>query len=59
MLTIGSDVLDPRPNAAAGRVGTVVEVVTNPACLMRTLVVRWQDGETEEVEEIVFGPLDD
>lgn len=59
MLTVGTEVRDPRSDAPAGRLGTVVEVLTNPACLMRTLVVVWQDGESEEVEEILFGPLDD
>lgn len=59
MLTVGTEVRDPRPGASGGRVGTVVEVVTNPACLMRTVVVSWDDGEIEELEEILFGPLED
>lgn len=58
MIGIGDRVRDPRP-AAEERLGTVLEVRGNPACLMRAVVVRWQDGEEEELEEIVFGPLDD
>jgi len=41
------------------RAGQVIAVHVNPACLMRALVVRWSDGETEEIEEIEFGPLND
>jgi hypothetical protein len=41
-----------------GRKGVVLDVITNPACLMRYLVVRWENGETEELEEWRFGQLD-
>ncbi len=59
MLSVGDQVTDPRPGASQGRVGTVLEVTRNPACLMRTLTVSWPDGEMEDVEETLFGPLDD
>lgn len=42
-----------------GEPGIVLEVITNPACLMRVLRVRWQSGEIEEREELDFGPLRD
>lgn len=57
--TIGSRVTDPRTDDDPPREGTVLAVERNPACLMRTLVVQWDDGEVEELEEIVFGPLED
>lgn len=41
------------------RVGEVIDICTNPACLMRVLIVRWRDGEVEELNEIEFGPLSD
>ncbi|MHB1505451.1 MAG: hypothetical protein ACYCO4_03160 [Sulfobacillus sp.] len=59
MLNAGDQVTDPRPGATWGRLGTVLEVTRNPACLMRTLTVSWLDGETEDVEETLFGPLED
>ncbi|EJY56706.1 hypothetical protein URH17368_0671 [Alicyclobacillus hesperidum URH17-3-68] len=39
--------------------GQVVGIITNPACLLRTLVIEWDSGETEEWSEIEFGPLQD
>jgi len=39
--------------------GKIVNIHQNPACLMRSLVVEWEDGSLEEVEEIEFGPLED
>ncbi|MCL6443802.1 MAG: hypothetical protein K6T83_10175 [Alicyclobacillus sp.] len=39
--------------------GEVVDIRTNPACLLRTLVIKWESGETEELSELEFGPLDD
>lgn len=51
----GDRVRHPRDS----REGLVLRVLVNPACLMRTLVVRWQDGTVEEVEELEFGPLED
>ncbi len=59
MLGIGDEVSDPRPGVSRGRLGTVLEIQRNPACLMRTLIVRWAGGELEEVEETLFGPLED
>jgi hypothetical protein len=53
-------VFDPRlPDQS--RTGTVIRVRTNPACLMRSLVVQWHDdvNRLEELEEIEFGPLED
>lgn len=55
---IGEEVNDPR-RPPGERPGVVLDVRKNPACHMRVLVVRWQDGEEEELEEIEFGPLDD
>lgn len=42
-----------------GEQGEVIDILTNPACLLRTLVVTWKNGETEEISELEFGPLDD
>ncbi|PSR21947.1 MAG: hypothetical protein C7B45_08625 [Sulfobacillus acidophilus] len=56
----GNSVFDPRvPDLK--REGTVIHVLTNPACLMRTLIIQWHDeqGRIEEMEEIEFGPLED
>jgi hypothetical protein len=39
--------------------GVVTDIYTNPACFMRTLVVKWDGGALEEIEEIEFGPLED
>ena len=39
--------------------GEVVDIYTNPACLLRTLVIKWESGDTEELSELEFGPLDD
>lgn len=55
---IGDRVLDPRLESER-REGTVLDIRRNPACFMRVVVVRWQDGAEEELEEIEFGPLED
>lgn len=39
--------------------GEVRDILTNPACLIRTLVITWQSGESEEMSELEFGPLED
>ncbi len=55
----GDIVSDPRTPGVL-RPGHVIRVRRNPACLMRVLVVRWDDSELEEeLEEIEFGPLED
>lgn len=41
------------------RSGVVLDIRRNPACLMRHLVILWDDGSEEELEEIEFGPLED
>lgn len=41
------------------RTGEVAEIHESYACLMRTLVVKWDDGQVEELEELEFGPLED
>ncbi len=59
-IEVGDIVMDPR-DAQSVRRGTVREVIRNPACLMRTLVVEWHDpiAITEELAELEFGPLED
>ncbi len=52
---IGDVVTHPQ----TGEQGEVREVVTNPACLLRTLVIAWQSGGVEEMDELEFGPLED
>lgn len=42
-----------------GESGEVIAVETNPACLLRTLVIQWENGETDEWSELEFGPLED
>lgn len=55
----GDEVVDPR-EPSGGRRGTVIGVHTNPACLMRSLEIKWHNDYTiEELEEIEFGPLED
>lgn len=56
----GDMLVDPRAESRK-RLGTVVEVIRNPACLMRTLVIEWHDSIAvlEEIPEIEFGPLED
>lgn len=55
----GEQVIDPR-RPMARRVGRVIRIRRNPACLMRAVVVQWEDtGTEEELEEIEFGPLED
>ena len=39
--------------------GKVIDIQSNPACLLRTLVVTWENGETEEWSELEFGPIED
>ena len=41
------------------RTGEVADIHESYACLMRTLVVKWDDGQVEELEELEFGPLED
>lgn len=56
---VGDRLVDPR-HLATRRVGRVLCIRSNPACLMRSIVVRWEDDEDEEeLEEIEFGPLKD
>lgn len=55
---VDQEVQDPRPGRNEQH-GVVLEVRTNPACLMRSLLIRWDDGEVEELEELEFGPLED
>jgi hypothetical protein len=50
---------DPVCHPETLRKGKIVDIYENPACLMRLFTVRWEDGETEEVEELEFGPLED
>ncbi|MCL5116408.1 MAG: hypothetical protein M1272_04595 [Firmicutes bacterium] len=59
-ITEGNSVIDPR-RPHEQRMGKVIAVRRNPACLMRTLVIRWSDEipTIEEMEEIEFGPLED
>ncbi len=54
-LHIGDCVTHP----VSKRSGTVRSVHQNPACLLRSLIVEWEDGEVEELDELDFGPLDD
>lgn len=54
-LRVGDEVRHPRD----GRRGQVIEIHANPACLMRAVIVRWEDGTVEELEELEFGPLED
>lgn len=59
-MMVGNRVIDPR-NTTATRHGVIIEVIRNPACLMRTLVIAWEDPVPvlEEVPELEFGPLED
>lgn len=52
---IGDKVSHPE----SGESGSVIDILTNPACLLRTLVITWDSGETEEISELEFGPLED
>lgn len=55
----GDIVVDPRVDAIR-REGRVIRIRRNPACLMRVVVVKWEDSPVhEELEEIEFGPLED
>lgn len=56
----GDTVMDPR-EPHKGRKGLVIGVRRNPACLMRTLRIRWENAPDilEELEEVEFGPLED
>lgn len=42
-----------------GHLGAVLEVLTHPACLMRSLVSLRDSGDEEERPELDFGLLDD
>lgn len=59
-ILIGDLLVDPREGSEK-RLGTVIEVIRNPACLMRTLVIEWHDpiAVIEELPELEFGPLED
>ena len=52
---IGDRVTHPQE----GNLGIVVDILTNPVCLLRTLVIQWDSREIEEWDEIEFGSLDD
>lgn len=52
---IGDQVTHPESR----KQGRIIEILKNPACLLRTLVITWETGETEELSELEFGPLDD
>jgi hypothetical protein len=52
---VGDEVSHP----VDGKSGVIRDIVRNPACLMRHLVIVWEDGSEEELEEIEFGPLED
>lgn len=55
----GDEVVDPRDGQGVRR-GMVVGVHTNPACLMRSIEVQWNDTYLiEELWETDFGPLED
>lgn len=54
-IQIGDTVTHPESQ----RTGVVQDIHENPACLLRQLVIRWDDGEMDEVEELEFGPLED
>lgn len=43
----------------SGKEGIILAVRRNPACLMRSVEIRWDDGSDEEIEEIAWGPLED
>lgn len=53
--SIGDNVTHPETGAQ----GKIIAILTNPACLLRTLVIKWANGETEELSELEFGTLDD
>jgi hypothetical protein len=54
-LKIGDYVNHPQAN----KQGMIINIYQNPACFLRLLVIRWEDGEIEEIEELEFGPLED
>ena len=54
-LKIGDSVTHPTTN----RTGRIIDIYQNPACFMRLLVIQWENGEIEELEELEFGPLED
>ncbi len=57
-IQVGDQVRDPR--LSDPRMGEVIEVIRNPACLMRTLLIEWADNHAvDEILEIEFGPLED
>lgn len=58
-IQVGDKVVDPR-RSTKGRRGLVLQIRTNPACLMRSVIIRWVDtGVEEELDEIEFGALED
>lgn len=52
---IGSRVTHPEQGVG----GTVIDIHQNPACLIRGLVIAWDDGTQDEWDETEFGPLED
>lgn len=58
-LAIGEQVRDPRQPADTARTGVILDIETHPACRMRGIVVQWETGEIETLEEEEFGPLED
>lgn len=55
MKQVGDTVVHP----LTGRQGLIIQIRQNPACFMRELTIRWNDGEEESLEEIELGPLED
>lgn len=45
---IGDRVVHPRE----GKPGVIMDILTNPACLLRTLVIQWDSREIGEWEEV-------
>lgn len=54
-LKVGDEVNHP----VTQQKGKVLDIHVNPACLIRTLDIRWEDGTEEEMDELEFGPLED
>lgn len=56
----GDWVADPR-DPERKRIGKVVKVHENPACLMRSFEIRWTDNpfRIEELDALQFGDLDE
>jgi hypothetical protein len=58
-VSVGDKVIDPR-DPECRRAGKVVKIHENPACLMRSFEIQWEDNpfRIEELEAIEFGDLD-